>query len=268
MVRLIASDMDGTLLDGDSRVPQETYDLILELEARGIGFVAASGRRYDTLRSMFEPVADHMSFVASNGAQVIDRGGLIGREIFSTAGIRRLVDVVAMFPTLHLVLFDQTRSFLLNDALCYQQEFDKDLPNQVYVLDVPSAEVDIIKASIYCDEALMDMAYVLSRELGEEFTFAPSGHQWIDVMQRGVSKATGLAQVLERRNIPASDVMAFGDAMNDYELLRMVGCSRAMGNARSAIKQIADRVIGTNDEQAVQKELRALVDKPRPRVVA
>ena len=54
--------------------------------------------------------------------------------------------------------------------------------------------------------------------------------------------------------------MAFGDSMNDYEILRMAGTSVAMGNARSAIKQIATKVIGTNVEHSVQRELRALLD--------
>lgn len=67
-IKLIACDMDGTLLDERSQVPPETFDLVRALDAAGIRFVAASGRRYDTLRAFFEPVADRMDFVASNGA--------------------------------------------------------------------------------------------------------------------------------------------------------------------------------------------------------
>ena len=85
--------------------------------------------------------------------------------------------------------------------------------------------------------------------------FAPSGRKWIDVMQRGVTKATGIRQVLDAHGISADEMMAFGDSMNDYEILRMAGISMAMGNARPAIKQIATKVIGTNAEHAVQREL-------------
>ena len=69
MVKLIASDMDGTLLDGEGNVPPETFDLIKRLKTAGIGFVASSGRRFDTLQELFAPVSDQMDFVASNGAQ-------------------------------------------------------------------------------------------------------------------------------------------------------------------------------------------------------
>lgn len=261
MIKLIACDMDGTLLDEDGNLPEGTYDLILELAHAGIRFTAASGRRYDTLRSMFSPVADSMDFVASNGAQVYARGTLVDREVLSHAAAKRLKCVVDMFDTLHLALFDETLSFLLDDEERFEREIDKNLPNPRRVYDVPSPDTSIVKASIYCDEALMDMAYVLERELGDDFVFAPSGSRWIDAMQRGVSKATGIAQIMQAYGIPADEVMAFGDSMNDYEIMRMVGTSCAMGNGRSAIKQIATRVIGPNTEQSVQRELRALLDR-------
>ena len=79
-------------------------------------------------------------------------------------------------------------------------------------------------------------------------------------MQRGVNKATGISQVLAAHGISPSNVMAFGDSMNDYEILRMVGHSCAMGNGRWAVKQISGRIIGTNVEHAVQAELRAVLD--------
>ncbi len=259
MIKLIACDMDGTLLDDAGELPKETYSLIEQLNSCGIHFVAASGRRFDTLFDMFEPVTHLMDFVASNGAQVIIDGALIDREVFSHAALKRLKAVTDLFDTLHVALFDRTCSYLLDDEERFEREIDKNLPNPHRLLSVPSPDTAIIKASVYCDEAVMDMAYVLERELGDDFVFAPSGKRWIDVMQRGVNKATGIMQVMEARGVSAADVMAFGDSMNDYEILRMVGTSCAMENGRSAIKQISTKVIGTNVEHSVQKELAKLI---------
>lgn len=258
-IKLVASDMDGTFLDDRGCVPEGSYDLILQLRDAGIRFVASSGRRYDTLQELFAPVADCMDFVASNGAQVYVEGELADLEIFSHAALRRLARIVDEFDSMHLALFDETRSYLLDDEARFEREMDKNLPNPVRVFDVPSPEVPILKASVYCDDEPMDLAYILSRELEADFVFAPSGHKWIDVMQRGVSKATGIEQVLDAHGVAAADLMAFGDSMNDYEILRMAGTSIAMGNARSAIKQIATRVIGPNTEHAVQHELAKLL---------
>ena len=261
MIRLVASDMDGTLLDENSQVPPETFELIKQLDEAGIRFTVSSGRRLDTLREFLAPVADRIDFVASNGAQVMVAGELVDREVFSHMALRRLKKVVDMFDCLHMALFDEKNSYLLDEPEHFELEADKDLRQAVVVHEVPSPETAIIKASVYCDTPgnVMDMAYVLERELGDVFVFAPSGRSWIDVMQKGVSKATGLRQVLERRGIRAEQVMAFGDSMNDYELLTSVGHPVAMGNGRYAVKQIAERTVGTNVEHAVQAELRVLV---------
>lgn len=86
MIKLIASDMDGTLLDEHSGVPAETFGLIRELREVGIHFAASSGRRLDTLHEFFAPVVDQMDFVASNGAQVVVSGELIDRRSSRTSG--------------------------------------------------------------------------------------------------------------------------------------------------------------------------------------
>lgn len=260
-IKLIASDMDGTLLDENGQVPPETFGLILALRERGVRFVASSGRRYDRLCDFFSPVKDRMDFVASNGAQVFADGVQIDREVYSHLAIRRLAKTVAMFPNMHLALFDRTKSYLLDDEDKFVREVDKDLPNVERIYELPSPQVSIIKASIFCDDGnVMDNAYVLQRELGGLFTFAPSGSSYIDAMQPGISKASGIAQVMEYHGIDASEVMAFGDAMNDYEIIRFVGTGCAMANGRPALRAVADRVIGSNIEHAVQSEMRRVLE--------
>lgn len=260
-IKLIASDMDGTLLDENGQVPPETFGLILALREHGVRFVASSGRRYDRLCDFFSPVKDRMDFVASNGAQVFADGVQIDREVYSHLAIRRLAKTVAMFPNMHLALFDRTKSYLLDDEDKFVREVDKDLPNVERIYELPSPQVSIIKASIFCDDGnVMDNAYVLQRELGGLFTFAPSGSSYIDAMQPGISKASGIAQVMEYHGIDASEVMAFGDAMNDYEIIRFVGTGCAMANGRPALRAVADRVIGSNIEHAVQSEMRRVLE--------
>ncbi len=229
MVRLIAADMDGTLLDENSLLPEETFELIEKLRDRGVIFCASSGRRYETLRWMFEPVADRMDYVGSLGTQVYADGVLLDREVFSTRAVLRLFRTCQEFDCFHLVLYDRTHTYLLNDQSSYVRELDKDLPNAERIFDPPSPDVSIIKAAICYDRTheIMDMVYVLERELGDVFSFMPSGNTWID----------------------------------DYAMLRYVGHPYVMGNARYAVKQIAERVVGTNVEHAVQKEMRRILEE-------
>lgn len=262
MIKLVASDMDGTLLDDDSHVPEETFALVRALSERGVRFVASSGRRYGTLRWMFEPVADQIDYVGSLGTQVYADGRLLDREVFSTIAVMRLFETCQMFDCLHLALYDDTHTYLLNDQSAYLRELDKDLPDAICVFDPPSPDVSIIKAAICCDrpDQIMDMAYVLERELSHWFTFLPSGSRWIDVTPRHVSKATGLEQVMRYWGIERDEVVAFGDSMNDYAMLRYVGHPYVMANARYAVKQVAQRVIGTNSEHAVQATMREILE--------
>lgn len=261
LIRLIASDMDGTLLDEHGEVPPETYDLILALREKGVHFAASSGRRFDRLCQFFAPVRDRMDFVAANGAQVYVDGELVDREVFSHLGIRRLAKTVGKFESLHMALFDDEKSFLLDDEDKFVREIDKDLPNAERIWYLPGPDVSILKISIYCEDGhVMDYAYALSRELGDEFLFAPSGTHWIDALQRGVNKATGIEQVMAHHGITRDEVMAFGDSMNDYEIIRFVGTGCAMANGRPALKAVANRVIGYNYDQAVQGEMRKLLE--------
>ena len=128
MFKLIASDMDGTLLDENGQVPPETYELILALHEHGVHFAASSGRRYDRLCEFFAPVRDKMDFVAANGAQVYADGKMVDREVYSHLAIRRLAQAVATFPNLHLALFDRTKSFLLDDECKFVRESIRTFP--------------------------------------------------------------------------------------------------------------------------------------------
>jgi len=257
MIKIIASDMDGTLLDENSEVPEETFGLIHELHQRGIIFAASSGRRYNTLRWFFEPVKDEMDYVASLGSEVYAQGKMIGREVFSYAATVSLFELCATFDCLHLAIYDNDHCYLMDDLTNYLRVADKDLPNAVVCPDPPSPDKSVIKMGICCDKPgqVMDMTYMLERELGNRLMFMPSGDKWIDITPVGVDKATGIQQLMHYYGVAADEVMAFGDSMNDYAILRFVGHPRVMANARYTLRKRWP-VVGSNADHAVQRALR------------
>ena len=192
-----------------------------------MSFAASSGRRYDTLCEFFAPVVDDMDFVASNGCQVYVDGVMVDREVYSHAAIKRLERTVLKFDCLHLVLFDRTSSFLYDDTDVYEREIDKDLPAPRRIYETPGPQVNIIKASVYCDDATKtwDMAYALGRELADTFVMAPSGTKWIDVMQIGVNKWTGIQQVMDAHGITPDEVMSFSGSQDGIGHLGLALCN-------------------------------------------
>ena len=262
MIKLIASDMDGTLLDEHSRLPEETFELIHALAGKGVRFCASSGRRYDELCVMFAPVKDEMDFVACNGTQVYADGRMIDREVFSTYSIQRLFELCETFDCLHLTLYDRTRTFVFDDMQVFPRHFKEMFEDYVRLYDPPEPSVNIIRGNVYCDNPAytLDMAIALTRELGERLSFMPSDSHWIDVAPHGVSKASGIKQVLYYWGIKPEDVAHFGDSMNDYDILRFVGYPFVMENGSYAVKQIARRVIGSNKEHAVQQTMKEILE--------
>ena len=146
----------------------------MRLRDAGIQFVASSGRRFDTLHELFEPVVDCMDFVASDGAQVMVAGELVDLEVFSHAAVKRLARVVDMFDTMHLALFDEMRSYLLDDEARFRREVDKNLPNPVRVFDVPSPQTEHPESIRVLRRCRHGHGLSSRAELDDDFVFAPS----------------------------------------------------------------------------------------------
>lgn len=263
MIKLIASDMDGTLLDENSNVPPETYGLIHELREHGIVFCVSSGRSYKFLRQAFEPVADEIDYVAANGAEIYVDGKLIDLEVFSHDAIMRLGEVVNQFDSLHLIALSQSVTYCFDPPQRYPKLLEIYEPETPLMLDVePSPEVDVNNVTVICEDisTVPDIVYALGAEMGEEWIFAWSGGLGIDVIPRGVTKSFGIRKVIRHRLFSPDEVMVYGDSMNDYDILRYVGHPIVMGNGLYGVKQIAERIIETNVEHGVQKDIRRLLD--------
>lgn len=264
MIRLVASDLDGTLFDELGQPTPDTFSLIRELRANGIRFCVSSGRRYAGLVETFAPVLTEMDFVASNGGEVYVGGTMIGREVFSHDAILVLERVVNQFDQVHLAVADRQHTYICDPTPEKFQryadragEFASSLINAI-----PGPEANIVSGWINCDDPAMmdDMAYVFGLECGRLFNFSYTSVA-IDFMPLHVSKATGIRKVMQHYGVSHDETRAYGDAMNDYEIMRMVGHPIAVGNAMYGVSRIAERVVGTNVEHGVQRDLRALLDE-------
>lgn len=264
MIKLIATDMDGTLFDRPLHVPAETFELVHELRRHGIHFAASSGRRFAELADVFAPIADEMDFVCSNGAEVYVDGRLISRELYSHEALLALGEVVNQFDCLHLL------ARAGDVAYCFDppQKFER-LPrrpgpdNDVYLNKVPGPEAAIFNGVILSEDVSVvpDIVYALGVELGDIWTFAWTGSRGIDYMPKHVSKSSGIRKVIRHYLLTPDEVMMYGDSMNDYDILRYVGHPVVMGNGLYGVKQVAERVIETNEEHGVQRDLRRLLDR-------
>ena len=238
MIRLIASDIDGTLLPyGESVIPEDIFEEIHRLEQRGILFCPASGRQYTSLRRLFAPVADKVPFLCENGAVVYGPGSpgpVLGKTVMDRIQTERLCRQILALQGVEVLISGEDTSYLCpKEGEIYSVMEGKG--NNIALVPAPEdVPEDIIKVSAYCPGRLEETRQTLSRLWGSRFQIAVAGAEWVDFT--AADKGTGLTQLCAALNIGMEDVMAFGDNFNDVPMLSAVGQPWLMEGAAPALK--------------------------------
>ena len=221
MIRLIASDLDGTLLDGEGRLPPRAFHIIRRLGERGILFAAASGRQYGNLQRMFFPVQKEMAFLCENGALVVARGCRHEERFprpLAEAIIRDILDA-----GMELLISLPESSYLLSSAeKAYTDDVIYRLRNTATIIDDPLLLADrCIKISGFHPLGMEGRGDALRDKWQGRAQVALGGDCWLDFTLG--NKRTGLAVLSRALGIPFQDMMAFGDHFNDQCMLEAVG---------------------------------------------
>ena len=246
MVRLIATDLDGTLLGPDAVLSERTLAALELARAAGVPVVAATGRGWQSAIRVLAPTAVIEHVVCSNGALTFDRvTGQIVRcdPIERTAlaraalAIRAAVDDVGMGWELADGRFGWDERFLAhNPAVELRDGHDRvdELP-----VDDPPAEVLklLVSARGFGEEELYEY---LHPQMPDDVETTASGISFVEVTGAGVHKAAALQALCEGSGVDAADVVAFGDNRNDIAMLRWAGTGYAVANANPALAEMAD----------------------------
>lgn len=239
MIKLIASDLDGTLLQGGSQqLTPRAVPLIQQLTARGILFVAASGRQYPNLCRLFGEAADGMAFICENGAFVTCRGQVIQKARMEQNQAHLLIQDILDRPGCEVLISGEATSYLLPKSPAFLDRMKNIVKNNVRVIrslkDIPE---EIIKVSVYEEAGIREHSgsYFISR-WQDIFKATISGFGWLDFVDKNVNKGTALAALLAHRNISAEEAAAFGDNFNDLEMLSLVKYGYVMEHAVPEIR--------------------------------
>ena len=264
MYKVIATDLDGTLLNADHQVDPFTVATVGALEARGLPFVIATGRHYRDVAGIRDVLGIRPYLITSNGARVhAPDDTLIHARNLSAQAVRRIVhpQITGEHGRVIVSLFSDDSWLIDRDApqlLALHQ--DSGFGYQVTDLHAHHGE-DIGKVLYIGDPA--DLAHVaanLAREFGDALYVTYSLPDCLEVMTSDVSKGRALRVVLERLGLDASGCVAFGDNMNDIDLLETAGHPFMMNNANPDLIARLPSVprIGNNFEAGVAHHLRRL----------
>ena len=265
-IKVIATDMDGTLLDPKGQLDLPRLEKILDkLDQCDIRFVIATGNEVHRMRQLLGHLAERVVLVVANGARIFENNELIQAQTWDDAMVDKALGhfkgrecqdqfvVTAMnggFVKKGTV-FTELDKFMTPEMIekLYQRmnfvnEFDSNLFGGV------------LKMSMVVGEERLESVLQEINDLFDGHVRAvSSGYGCIDILQDGIHKAWGLVELLKRWNLKPEQIMAFGDSENDIEMLELAGISYAMENAEEAVKRIATKVAPANSQAGVYKVL-------------
>lgn len=255
MIKLIASDIDGTFLRTDRTYDEELFAKVYKkMQERNIQFVIASGNQYNLLRSLFPSYSD-IIYVAENGANIRDENTTYEVNFFSQAAVEKIFKALDKFPTnelRYLVCGDKVAHVLSTTDSAFIKESEKYYKNISVIDSYDQIDDNILKFSVNCDkDKTEEIMAPLRKELDGIAEVTSSGHGDFDIIQTNLHKAAALEILGEKLGIELKDMVAFGDGGNDIEMLREVGLGVAMGNAYPDVVAVSDDRTGTNDEDGV-----------------
>lgn len=251
MIKLIASDLDGTLVKNyEQAIPDETFDLIRRLKDRGVIFVPASGRQYANMRRLFAPLGYEVPYIAENGSLCIYRDEILSTGHIPADTIRRILDILMEYRreyhTGHCILsvkdtyYTDSKDKKFMDYMLYTMgNIVSQIPD-LYAVDEP-----LLKAAVCDFNGTEHLLPFFSERLEGEIRVATSASHWIDFIAPNANKGTALKALMERFGIQKDECICFGDQQNDVEMLKLAGTAYAMDTAVPEVAEHADYVISS-----------------------
>jgi HAD superfamily hydrolase (TIGR01484 family) len=260
--RLIATDLDGTLLRSDGSIDPRTRRAMARIEASGIPVVLCTARPTRVLCRLAQETGHRGIAICSNGSAICDLHTERALDTFPFA-IEAAREVVAR---LRATLPDATWAVERLDAFAREPHYvphwpvpDDTVIDEIEALLVLPALQLMVRHPCMTSDELVAHARELVADLAE-LSYSSNVEALLEIGAAGVSKASALAVLCERKGIDPADVLAFGDMPNDLAMLQWAGRSVAVANAHPEVVEVADEVTASNDEGGVARVLERLLE--------
>lgn len=237
-IRLVASDMDATLLDENSQLPPDFEAAVKALAEKGIRFAAASGRPLYTLEEMFPNLRKEMILIGDNGGAIRWNGANLYTSEMPPEGWRALARKTREVGDV-AVLCGLKSAYVERQYQQYDRVMKQFYTRVEYVDDLTAVTEPADKFTIYLPRDNSQEAYdnIYGPACGTEFSVAVAGKNWVDIMNPGVHKGAALVILGEKLSISTAEMMAFGDTYNDAEMLETARYGFLMENGSLPLRQ-------------------------------
>ncbi|WP_297637493.1 HAD family hydrolase [uncultured Clostridium sp.] len=262
MIKLIATDMDGTLLDGKGNIPKEFFEIYKELKRKNVKFVAASGRPYKTLYQNFKPISDDLYYICDNGSYIVKEKDDSKISVIDKKHIKKMISECSKLDNVVPILCGTKGAYHMACDEEMLKEIDKYYLHKHIVEDLNSVDDEIFKIAVCDFNRSIENSYPhLNHIFGDEFKVVVSGAVWMDIMNQNIDKGYALEMIQKDMGISYEETMVFGDFYNDVEMLSKAKYSFVMENANEDMKQYGNFIARSNLENGVVQAIKEYVLK-------
>ena len=252
--KLVLFDLDGTLLTDEHKVLDSTKEALEELEESGHIVMCATGRSYPLAKEIIEEVGFDNT-ILNNGAVAFYKGEQVYGNPLDRQAMERFIS-----------LNREENIDLIFHSLTETKRYSKNVETMTHnVMTSFGAFVPDYEEDYHVDKDIYQIVSIIEEErmvlYGEqfpEFRFVRWHDKGLDVLPYNGSKAETIKVVADQLGISREDIVAFGDGLNDIEMLDYVGTGVAMGNARPEAKAVSNHVTATNNDHGIAKALKEL----------
>ena len=253
-IKLIAIDLDGTLLNSKKEIPLGFFDFVKKHQEYII--CLSSGRQYYTLFNDFKEIGDDLVYVADNGSFIFEGKTSVHKETMTTDEVREILKMAEGDDNIVPILCGLNSAYIsssLKDT-SFADPYYKRLA-KVEDLCIAAQKDEIGKVTLYIKDLKSEEALKKLPVMPEGTEALVSGKDWIDISLKGITKGDGIRFLQRKYGLTEDNCLCFGDYMNDYSMFKVCKYRIAMANACKELKEIASFITKTNDENGVMEVL-------------
>ena len=290
MYKLVAIDLDGTMLDSFGQVTENTKKVIQKTIEKGTDVIIASGRPIDSIKTIAKEIGSNKYFIAGNGALIYDiqKDEILYEKYMNKQKVLEIIKICEENSIAYNVYTDKTilATSLKYNVLYYHKENLKkqedkrthiNIVENMYEYIQKMKEERFLKITI-CDDSktvfqsiirklekikdieILDVSHMSRKVIEQGTEEIPIEYYYTEISSKDVDKWCAIEFLIEKLNIEKEDVISIGDNVNDKKMIEEAGLGIAMGQSMPQLKEIADYVTSSNTEEGVAKAIEKFVE--------
>lgn len=259
LIKLIVTDLDGTLLNDNHQVPDRFWAMADRLLDQGVKIGIATGRPHFSIAEKFETIVDKLYAISDNGSLILhDNNELLSKSL-PTHEIEALIMAARNVTNAWPILCGRERWYLENREEVLMSAISAYHSKFTFVEDLTKVQEAVLKMTVFDHVGSEENSYPQYKHFENRLKIAVGGPKWLDITRTDVNKGEAVQLLQSLHSISPEETLVFGDFMNDYEMMQTARYSYAMKNATPKLKEVANFVTEKdNNEAGVLEVIEAL----------